>query len=74
MYISYLIGLCIFTIYGTSIFQTDTFIVEAVDLGRLDQVCVGHDGKGPGSGWFLQQVTVRESMEAEEEYVFKCDR
>ena len=56
------------------IFQSDTFIVQAVDLGRLMQVYVGHSGRGPGSGWFLREVIVRESQEAEEKYVFKCER
>ena len=35
---------------------------------------MGHSGRGPGSGWFLREVTVRESQEAEEKYVFKFER
>lgn len=45
-----------------------------MDVGRLIQVQIGHDGQGPGSGWFLKTVTVKESMDSEEKYVFKCEQ
>ena len=31
---------------------------------------MGNGGRGPGSGWILREITVRESPEAEEKYVF----
>jgi len=43
-------------------------------VGRLVQVVVGHDGKGPGSGWFLKHVHVKEDKDAPETYVFTCDK
>ena len=56
------------------VLQTDTFVVQAVDLGRLMQIQIGHGGQGPGSGWYLKTVTVKESMEAQEKYIFKCEQ
>ena len=54
-------------------FQLDSFLIQAVDFGRLMQVKVGHNGKGPGSGWFLKTVRVKESVNSEDVYVFKCE-
>ncbi|XP_012939779.1 lipoxygenase homology domain-containing protein 1 isoform X2 [Aplysia californica] len=53
---------------------TDTFTVEAVDLKELSSVVVSHDGKGPGSGWFLEHVVIRESAAPKESFVFPCGR
>ena len=39
--------------------QTDVFELEAVDLGRVRQLVVGHDGRGEGNGWYLETVTVQ---------------
>ncbi|XP_056274884.1 lipoxygenase homology domain-containing protein 1 isoform X1 [Pseudoliparis swirei] len=53
----------------------DEFIVEAVALGKIRRVRIGHDGKGGGCGWFLDKVIVREEgqagADAEE---FPCNR
>lgn len=38
------------------------------------QVQIGHDGQGPGSGWYLKTVTVKETFDAEEKYVFICEK
>ena len=54
--------------------QKDIFIIEAVDLSVLLRVRVGHDGKGFGSGWFLDKIVVKESEDALKEYIFRCDR
>lgn len=32
--------------------KTDIFTVEAIDLGELAKIRVGHDGSGVGSGWY----------------------
>ncbi|KAJ8306143.1 hypothetical protein KUTeg_016688 [Tegillarca granosa] len=34
----------------------DQFEIEAVDLGKLEKVKVGHDGENPGSGWMLEKI------------------
>ena len=52
----------------------DVFVVEAVDLKRLTKVIVGHDGKGFGAGWLLDNIVITESDVATEKYLFECDR
>ncbi|XP_070556277.1 uncharacterized protein [Ptychodera flava] len=54
--------------------KVDTFLIEAVQLGALQKVTIGHEGEGPGSGWYLDKVVVKESSDATEEHVFPCDR
>ncbi|XP_061733262.1 LOW QUALITY PROTEIN: lipoxygenase homology domain-containing protein 1 [Nerophis ophidion] len=43
----------------------DEFLIEAVLLGRIHRVRVGHDGRGGGCGWFLDKVMVREEGQPE---------
>lgn len=50
------------------------FTVEAVQLGALKRVIVGHDGTGAGFGWFLEKVIIKESPKARFEQVFDCRR
>ncbi|XP_071154983.1 lipoxygenase homology domain-containing protein 1-like isoform X1 [Mytilus edulis] len=52
--------------------QTDTFIIEAVDLGRLEALIVGHHGHSPSSAWFLEKVSVKESVTDTTKYIFPC--
>lgn len=55
--------------------QLDEFIVEAVAMGQILRVRIGHDGKGGGCGWFLNKVIVREEGQAEAHAVeFPCNR
>ncbi|XP_072243054.1 lipoxygenase homology domain-containing protein 1 [Leuresthes tenuis] len=53
----------------------DEFIIEAVAIGQIRRVRIGHDGKGGGCGWFLDKVIVREEGQAEAHAVeFPCNR
>uniref|UniRef100_A0A3Q3FTN1 Lipoxygenase homology PLAT domains 1b n=1 Tax=Labrus bergylta TaxID=56723 RepID=A0A3Q3FTN1_9LABR len=53
----------------------DEFLVEAVAIGQVCRVRIGHDGKGGGCGWFLDKVVVREDGQAEAQAVeFPCNR
>ncbi|CAL8249227.1 unnamed protein product [Merluccius merluccius] len=53
----------------------DEFIVEAVSIGQVQRVRIGHDGRGGGCGWFLDKVLVREEGQAETQAVeFPCNR
>jgi hypothetical protein len=36
--------------------NTDEFQIEAVDLGELKKIRIGHDNSGVGPGWFLEKV------------------
>nr|XP_009664467.1 PREDICTED: lipoxygenase homology domain-containing protein 1 [Struthio camelus australis] len=38
---------------------TDTFKIEAADVGKIYKIRIGHDGKGIGDGWFLESVTLK---------------
>ena len=53
--------------------QLDKFNIDAVDLGLIKEINIGHDGSGWGSGWFLEKVTVRNPLNGNEFY-FLCGR
>lgn len=52
----------------------DEFLIEAVALKALEKVRVGHDSTGPGSGWFLDKVVIKDPEDSTKEYVFPCCR
>ncbi|KAK3092113.1 hypothetical protein FSP39_025311 [Pinctada imbricata] len=55
--------------------KTDMFTVEAVALGHLKRIIVGHDGTGPGLGWHLERIVVKEPGHKEHEAnVFYCGK
>ncbi|XP_078473113.1 lipoxygenase homology domain-containing protein 1 [Lampetra planeri] len=39
--------------------SNDIFKVEAMDVGKVVKLRVGHDNSGMGSGWFLDSVVIR---------------
>ena len=49
----------------------DTFKLEAIGLGELQKIIIGFEY---GTSWPLEKVTIRESDDAREEYVFNCPR
>ena len=58
-----------------SLYQADEFLIEAVSLGTIRRVRIGHDGRGGGCGWFLDKVMVREEGQPEASSVeFPCYR
>eukprot|EP00057_Strongylocentrotus_purpuratus_P029281 XP_011683755.1 PREDICTED: uncharacterized protein LOC105447430 [Strongylocentrotus purpuratus] len=54
--------------------QKDGYEVEAVFLGKVLKVIVGHDGKEEGQGWCLEKVIVKESRTAKNEAIFPCEK
>ncbi|XP_016364977.1 lipoxygenase homology domain-containing protein 1-like [Sinocyclocheilus rhinocerous] len=53
----------------------DEFLVEAVNLGQIRRVRIGHDGRGGGCGWFLDKVMIREEGQPEASSIeFPCYR
>ncbi|XP_056301849.1 lipoxygenase homology domain-containing protein 1-like [Danio aesculapii] len=55
--------------------NADEFLVEAVTLGQIRRVRIGHDGRGGGCGWFLDKVMVREEGQPEASSIeFPCYR
>ncbi|XP_074659812.1 lipoxygenase homology domain-containing protein 1-like [Tubulanus polymorphus] len=54
--------------------KTDKFLIEAVDLKQLTKIRVGHDGKRPGAGWYLDKIVVKDPDKPKQEYLFECNR
>jgi hypothetical protein len=46
--------------------------IEAMDLGDLTKIRIGHDNKGLGAGWFLDKVVVK-NLRTDDEFVFPCN-
>jgi lipoxygenase homology domain-containing protein 1 len=38
--------------------QIDEFVLENEDLGKIEKIEIGHDGRGVGAGWFLDYVQI----------------
>lgn len=38
--------------------NTDEFLVEAVNIGELRKIKIGHDNEGGGAAWFLDKVLI----------------
>lgn len=53
--------------------RTDMFTLEAMDIGKVKKVIIGHDGKGFGAGWFLDSVTVDVPSHGQQ-LKFACNR
>ncbi|XP_075271384.1 oxygen-regulated protein 1 [Opisthocomus hoazin] len=53
--------------------QTDIFTVEAVHLGHLYKIVIGHNGLGSGNGWFLDKVVIKDPVR-DLDYTFLCHR
>ncbi|KAF7246225.1 Lipoxygenase-likey domain-containing protein 1 [Varanus komodoensis] len=53
--------------------QTDIFTLEAVHLGNLHKIVVGHSGLGAGNGWFLEKIIVKDPV-TDLDYSFICHR
>ena len=54
--------------------QLDVFLLEAVKLKSIRKIIIGHDGKNPGAGWYLDKVTVKQVGNAKYDQVFECKR
>uniref|UniRef100_A0A8C9NG68 Oxygen-regulated protein 1 n=1 Tax=Serinus canaria TaxID=9135 RepID=A0A8C9NG68_SERCA len=53
--------------------QTDIFAVEAVHLGCLYKIVIGHNGLESGNGWFLDKVVIKDPI-TDLDYTFLCHR
>ncbi|XP_076185068.1 oxygen-regulated protein 1 [Aptenodytes patagonicus] len=55
--------------------QMDIFYIKAVSLGDLEKVLISHDGAGPGNGWFLDKIVIKQKEGKEaQEVAFPCNR
>ncbi|XP_030851144.1 lipoxygenase homology domain-containing protein 1 isoform X2 [Strongylocentrotus purpuratus] len=53
--------------------RVDKFTLEAVDIGKIKYMQVGHDGSGPGAGWFLDHIEI-DIPSRGENYMFAAHR
>ena len=62
--------------FRTSLIQIDQFTVEAVCLGQLQSVIIGHSDQQAGQGTHIDYVAVHEfnSNDEEMETFFPCGR
>eukprot|EP01119_Soliformovum_irregulare_P003103 TRINITY_DN133_c0_g1_i3.p1 TRINITY_DN133_c0_g1~~TRINITY_DN133_c0_g1_i3.p1 ORF type:complete len:710 (+),score=244.05 TRINITY_DN133_c0_g1_i3:779-2908(+) len=51
--------------------KLDSFGLRTLDLGDLQKLTIGHDGKGFGDGWFLDKVFVTNEVSGQR-WVFPC--
>jgi hypothetical protein len=38
--------------------QTDVFTIKALNVGEIKKINISHDGKGVGSGWFVESISI----------------
>jgi len=53
--------------------RVDIFGILTQDIGDITAVRIGHDGKGIGSGWYLDKIFVTNET-TNKRWVFPCDR
>lgn len=51
--------------------QTDYFTLEAGDVGKIEKLRVGHDGRGPLSDWYVEEVILNSAVRGEH-LIFPC--
>lgn len=51
----------------------DTFNIDAADVGKLTKLVIGHDNKGLGASWYLENVTVK-NVATGDNYLFTCNK
>ena len=51
--------------------QTDEFVLEALDLGELSRLEIGHDNSGFRPGWMLDRVVIT-SQATNKRWTFPC--
>eukprot|EP00056_Hartaetosiga_gracilis_P011787 m.180988 g.180988 ORF g.180988 m.180988 type:complete len:2129 (+) comp13581_c0_seq3:61-6447(+) len=49
----------------------DEFVLNALDLGDLTKIRIGHDGKGAGAGWCLDKVVIDAPLSGKT-WTFNC--
>ena len=57
-----------------SVTQVDEFQIDAIRLGDLKMIRIGHDTSGTGDAWFLDKVIIKDPEENEKQFTFLCNR
>lgn len=53
--------------------RTCLFTIEAMDIGKIKKLLIGHDGKGVGAGWYLDSVILDVPSHGQQ-VKFACNR
>ncbi|KAJ7392242.1 hypothetical protein OS493_013620 [Desmophyllum pertusum] len=51
--------------------QTDYFTLEAGDVGKIEKLRVGHDGRGAAADWYVEEVILNSAVRGEH-LIFPC--
>lgn len=51
--------------------QTDYFTLEAGDVGKIEKLRLGHDGRGSSSDWYVEEVILNSAVRGEH-LIFPC--
>lgn len=51
--------------------QTDYFTLEAGDVGKIEKLRIGHDGRGRASDWYVEEVILNSAVRGEH-LIFPC--
>ncbi|CAH8516071.1 unnamed protein product [Schistosoma turkestanicum] len=54
--------------------QMDEFVIEAVQLGPITKVCIGHEERTPGCGWYLAKIVLTIKENPKYKLTFECYR
>ncbi|KAL3317120.1 Lipoxygenase y domain-containing protein 1 [Cichlidogyrus casuarinus] len=52
--------------------RVDEFFVEAVDLGDIKKVKIGHESNKSLDGWYLDKVIIENTTMVDKRFVFEC--
>jgi len=53
--------------------RVDNFGIKTIDIGEIQNITIGHNGRGFGSAWFLDKVFVI-NEKTSQRWVFPCNR
>ncbi|XP_059505870.1 lipoxygenase homology domain-containing protein 1 [Stegostoma tigrinum] len=53
--------------------RVDVFIIDTMDIGKLNRLLIGHDNVGLRAGWFLDSIQVKVPVHGKE-YMFPAHR
>ncbi|CAH8570297.1 unnamed protein product [Schistosoma margrebowiei] len=54
--------------------QMDEFVIEAVQLGSISKICIGHEERSPGFGWYLAKIVLTIKENPKYKLTFECYR
>ena len=52
----------------------DDFQIDAVRLGDLKMIRIGHDCAGSNDAWYLEKVIIKDPEDVEKQFTFLCER